>query len=63
MGDIAVSETGPLIVRVELPTPDIVVIRHRDGELTVLADPSVPEDHVRQVAASNATAMTHGVRL
>jgi hypothetical protein len=27
-----------LIVRADLPTPDVVVVRHRSGQVTVFAD-------------------------
>lgn len=32
-----------LIVRADLPTPDIVAVRHESGLMTVFADSSLPD--------------------
>lgn len=45
------SEDDPLIVRAHLPTPDIVIVQHPGGELTVIADPAVPDQRVAEIAS------------
>ena len=45
------SEDDPLIVRAEMPTPDIIIVQHPGGELTVIADPAVPDERVERAAA------------
>lgn len=45
------SEDDPLIVRAEMETPDIIIVQHPGGELTVIAHPSVPDDQVEKVAS------------
>jgi hypothetical protein len=40
------QDASALIVRADLPTPDIVAVRHESGLITVFADASLPEDDV-----------------
>lgn len=40
------DRSDPLIVRAELPTPDVVVIRHASGKVTVFADTSLPDETI-----------------
>lgn len=42
----------PLIVRAELRTPDIVLVRHPGGQLTIIADTTIPDATVEFVAAA-----------
>lgn len=35
-----------LIVRADLPTPDIVAVRHESGLMTVFADARLPKDTI-----------------
>ncbi len=41
----------PVIVWAELPTPDVVVVQHATGAVTVLADPAVSPAVVEAIAA------------
>lgn len=41
----------PIIVWADLPTPDVVVVRHEGGAMTVIADPAVPRAIVVKVAS------------
>lgn len=46
----------PLVVRMYLPTPDAVIVRHESGEVTVFADVAIPEQRVAEIAAEAAAA-------
>lgn len=36
----------PLVIRADLPTPDVVVVRGGDGTLTLFADSTLPQSTV-----------------
>lgn len=46
----------PLVVRMYLPTPDAVIVRHESGEVTVFADVAISEQRVAELAAEAAAA-------
>lgn len=51
---VAVAITEPVILWAELPTPDVVVVQHVGGAVTVVADPGVPRTLVNRIVALGA---------
>lgn len=45
----------PLVIRVELPTPDAVIVRHHSGEVTIFADVTIPEQRVVEFVVEATT--------
>lgn len=52
-----------VIVWADLPTPDVVVVRHPSGAVTVVADHAVPRPFVDQVASRNVASFGAGIAL
>lgn len=45
----------PLVVRAELPTPDAVIVRHDSGEVTIVADVTIPEQRLAEFIVDAVT--------
>lgn len=41
---------APTIIRTELPTPDAVIVRTAAGELLIVADTRLSDEHVQALA-------------
>lgn len=52
-----------MIFRAELPTPDVVIVRHAGGKVTVVAHPAVPDSTVAIAAAAELDDLDGGTDL